>query len=276
MTPARRNVAGLDELVEAGNREHYDDADLYDFEYRGRRRDANFYRDLAIEHLEPGSPILELACGSGRVTRVLVKGGFSVIGVDRSRSMLARARSRLSRMSRAHRRRVSLVCADMRSLRVGARFGLVVMAFNSFEHLYDAEDVRACLGRVREALAPGGLFAFDVQNPDLEWLTRDPDKRWARTEFLHPTSGEALVYTTNHIYDPVSQICVIRLYYGPQIAGPGRFERTVHLSQRKFFPAELAALIDGNGFELVARYGGFRGEPLSAGTESQVLVCRRR
>lgn len=263
------------DLVEAGMREHYDDAVLYDFEYRGRRRDANFYRDLAAEHLQPGAPVLELACGSGRVTRVLVKGGFAVVGVDRSRPMLARARARLARMSRAHRRRVSLVCADMRELQLGLRFGLAVMAFNSFEHLYTPGDARACLARIRDALEPGGLFAFDVQNPDLEWLARDPKKRWARTEFCHPGTGEELVYTTNHTYDPVTQICVIRLYYGPRIAGPGRFERTVLLSQRKFFPAELAEMIEANGFELVARYGGFRGEPLVAGTESQVLVCRR-
>jgi SAM-dependent methyltransferase len=162
----------------------------------------------------------------------------------------------------------------MREQTWGRTFPLVVMAFNSFEHLYTDRDVTACLARIRAALEPGGRFAFDVQNPDLEWLQRDPDKRWARTEFRHPETGEELVYTTNHIYDPITQICLIRLYYGPRIPGPGRFEQTVMLSQRKFFPAELAALIRAGGFELEARYGGFRGEPLAAGTESQVLVCR--
>ena len=264
------------ELVCAGQSEHYDDAVLYDYEYRGRRRDANFYAQLARDHLEPTDPILELACGSGRVTRTLIKAGFAVVGVDRSRAMVARARRRLARLSRAHRERFELVCADMRSLRLGRRFPLVVMAFNSFEHLYTNADVRSCLARVRELLEPGGLFAFDVQNPDLEWLRRDSKVRWAHTEFRHPTSGEELVYSTNHIYDPITQICVIRLYYRPVVVRPSALERTVVLSQRKFFPAELTALVDANGFDLVARYGGFRHEPLIGGTESQVMVCRLR
>jgi SAM-dependent methyltransferase len=266
----------LDTLIQSGLSEHYEDAALYDFEYRSRRRDANFYRALAVENLEPGAPVLELACGSGRVTRTLVKAGFVVVGVDRSRTMLARARARLTRMSRAHRGRVSLVCGDMRELSWGQKFPLAVMAFNSFEHLYTDADIASCLGRIRDALAPGGRFAFDVQNPDLAWLLRDPKKRWARTEFRHPETGQELVYSTNHTYDPITQICVIRIYYRPRLTGPGRAEHTVILSQRKFFPAELVSVMGANGFAVEARFGGFRGEPLVGGTESQILVCRAR
>ena len=263
------------DLVDRGSREHYEDAELYDFEYRRRRQDVSFYRRLAREACggRPGT-ILELACGSGRLTTALARDGHQVVAVDLSRAMLARLAARVERLPRVVRDRIVPVHADMRTFAAAARFPFVVSAFNSFEHLYTSVEVAACLARVQGALAPGGRFAFDVQNPNLEWLTRDPEKRWARTAFKHPVTGRKLVYSTNHDYDPVSQIALIRLYYEAVGPGPQR-ERVVHLSQRKFFPAELEALVSHAGFTVLRRYGDFLGSDLTGDAESQILVCRR-
>lgn len=273
----RRVTRDTAALIDRGAREHYDDAILYDYEYRRRRRDVWFYRRVAARLLGGPGRVLELACGSGRVTRELVRDGHHVVGIDASLPMLARARARLSKLGSAARRRAGLVAGDIRQFALSARFPLVVMAFNSFEHLYTRVEVAACLERVRQHLEPGGALVFDVQNPNLPWLIRDPSKRWARTRFRHPETGEHLVYTTNHDYDPVSQIAVIRLYYGLAApAGAQRRERVVTLTQRKFFPAELEALLDASGFSTAERYGDFDGEPLAADHESQVIVCRPR
>jgi hypothetical protein len=133
---------------------------------------------------------------------------------------------------------------------------------------------------VRRHLRPGGRLAFDVQLPDPAWLVRDASRRWARTRFRHPTTGETLWYSTNHDYDPVSQIVVIRLYYTPEpsanAARKGRKQRreeVVVLSQRKFFPAELEALLAHAGYRLDERHGDFEGGPLGPGSESQVIVA---
>jgi SAM-dependent methyltransferase len=261
-------------LVERGSREHYRDSELYDFEYRRRRRDITFYRSLARELLGQSGRILELACGSGRLTTALLRDGHHVVGLDLSRAMLQRAAQRIERLGAVARQRAGLVRGDMRGFAFAARFPLVVMAFNSFEHLYTRVEVAACLARVRAHLAPDGRFAFDVQNPNLHWLTRDPTRRWARTVFRHPSTGVRMVYSTNHDYDPVSQIALIRLFYRP-VEGRGR-ERVVHLSQRKFFPAELEALLTHAGFTVERRYGDFAGSALDGDAESQVLVCRVR
>lgn len=271
-----RRSARETSLIDRGAREHYDDAILYDYEYRRRRRDVWFYRRIASRLLGGPGRVLDLACGSGRITRGLVRDGHHVIGLDTSLPMLARARARLSSLGRAAGERVSLMAGDIRQFALAARFPLIVMGFNSFEHLYTRVEVEACLQRVREHLTPDGAFVFDVQNPNLPWLARDPRKRWARTRFRHPESGERLVYSTNHEYDPVSQIAVIRLYYAPEERSGGGRERVVTLSQRKFFPAELEALVAGNGFVTAERYGDFDEEPLCGEHESQVLVCRQR
>jgi hypothetical protein len=68
---------------------------------------------------------------------------------------------------------------------------------------------------------------------------------------------------------------VIRIYYDP-VDQPDEPSRMVVLSQRKFFPAELEALVAHAGFSVEHRYGDFAGEPLTGAAESQLLVCRRR
>lgn len=265
--------------VDAGSREHYADADLYDYEYRRRRADVHFYRRIANVLMGQPGRILELACGSGRVTAGLLRDGHSVIGLDTALPMLRKAATRIHRLGRQTSARSALVCADMRAFALDARFPLAVMAFNSFEHLYTRVDVRACLDRVRAHLQPGGHLVFDVQNPDLHWLVRNPDRRWARTRFTHPRTGQRMIYSTNHDYDPVSQIALIRLYYeddAPQATKTTAETRVITVAQRKFFPAELEALLDANGFVVAARYGDFDGTPLEGHSPNQIIVCRPR
>jgi SAM-dependent methyltransferase len=265
----------VDNLVDAGSREHYADAALYDYEYRRRRADVAFYRELAKRRLGTGGSILELGAGTGRLTIPLARDGHRVVAVDQAPAMLAALRRRVDALPRAVADRIAIAKGDLRAFDVGEQFPLVVAAFNTVEHLYTRGEVAACLARVAAHLAPGGAFVFDVQLPDLAWLIRDPHKRWAKTRFTDPTTGVKTLYSTNHDYDPVSQIVLIRIYYEPVDENDRRSARVVKLSQRKFFPAELEALIAHAGFRVVDRYGDFAGQPLAASSESQVLVCER-
>ena len=311
------------DLVDAGSREHYSDAALYDYEYRRRRADVAFYKELARRRLGGSGRILELGAGSGRVTIPLARAGYEVVAVDASRPMLDKLRDRVAALPRSVARRISIVEADLRSFAladgaddrprrstaagakrssarrdtspgggarvnrdvapspspravrdagaVRAQFPLAIAVFNVLEHLYTRVELDACLRCVRAHLAPGGAFAFDVQLPDMAWLLRDPTKRWARTRFTDPHTKRAMFYSTNHDYDPVGQIALIRLYYEP-VDGKGAV-RIVKLSQRKYFPAELEALVAHAGLRVVERFGDFFGRPLDGTAESQVLVA---
>jgi SAM-dependent methyltransferase len=274
--------------LEAGTHEHYIDAALYDFEYRRRRADINHYRALAHRfaggagEISPSpSPvrIIELGCGTGRLLVPLARDGHDVLGIDVAPTMLARAAERIARLPRRARGRARLLRADMRSLPLAStlRVPLIVCPFNAFQHLYTQVDVAACLAEVRAHLPPTGRFAFDVLQPDLRWLTRSPEKRWARTRFKHPVTGVELEYTTNQTYEPISQIAHIRIYYERLDSPDGdRHLQVVRLAHRQFFPAELEALLWSNGFAIETRWGGFSGEPLEGHSESQVLLCTPR
>ena len=271
-TARARREAALGDLVDAGSREHYADAALYDYEYRRRRADVTFYRELAKRQFDGHGRILELGAGSGRVTIPLARDGHTVVAIDQSQAMLAKLRTRVASLPASVAKRVTVLEGDLRGFRAPGKYPLAIAAFNVLEHLYTRGEIDACLRCVANHLEPGGIFAFDVQLPDLGWLSRDPTKRWAKTRFTDPTTKRAMFYSTNHDYDPISQIAVIRLYYDPVDGkGPGH---VVQLTQRKFFPAELEALVAHAGFRVIERYGDFSFAPLDARAESQVLVCQ--
>ncbi len=279
----RRFASPTTQIDEAGAREHFVDAALYDFEYRRRRADVNFYRRLAEDrarHFTPG-PILDLGCGTGRILVPLLRDGHAVVGLDRSPQMLARASARVRRLSAVRQRRALLLRADLRTLAFYPRFALAIVAFHGIQHLYTTQDLRRFLRALRESLLPDGWIAFDVLPPDPEWLSRDSTRRWARTRFTHPITGEKLVYSTNHTYAARRRVLSMNLYYQP-VDADGRAcapERTVHLSHRQLAPIEVQAMLAAAGFKLMATFGGFDGRAIDDEgpntSDEHIYVARR-
>jgi SAM-dependent methyltransferase len=265
---------------EAGSREAFDDAALYDFEYRRRRADINFYRRLAQDRLQfsPHGPILDLACGTGRLTIPLLRDGHQVVGLDRSAAMLAAARRRVGRLNPTRRQRCLILQADLRAFSLSPRFCLAIAAFHSVQHLYTVRDIRAFLRAVRAALVPGGWLAFDVLPSDPRWVFRDPDRRWGRTVFRHPVSGQRLIYTNNHTYDRRRQIVHMRIYYQPvdDRGAPTGPERVVRLCHRQIDSGQVQDLLTEEGFRLLASFGGFDGRPLGQDADEHVYVAAAR
>lgn len=262
--------------IEAGRHEHYADALLYDHEYRHRRDDVAYYERVAAKLGAPDEiSILELGCGTGRITAPLLRAGYRVVGVDAEPSMLERATERLAKLPAAARARGTLAQADFCDLAIGRRFDLVICPFNAFMHLYDRPSLEAFLDGVKRHLRPGGWFVFDLMMPDLRWLIRRPDKRWARTRFRDPATGVPMIYSTNHFFDEARQICFMKIYYDPQEPGAAP-SRVVHLTHRYYFPEELRALLHYNGFTVEKHCRDFEESDYDdlGGGDQQVLWCR--
>lgn len=288
MTRARPTVTKPDaaappipEDLVAGTEDLYRDPVLYDFEFRDRTADVAFYRRLTEE--TGAGRIAELGAGSGRVTEALLATSAHVLAVDRMPPMLAALEARAAAKGVADRLRTAH--ADLRAVPApDASFDLVVSPFNVLMHLYTHRDLRDGFAEAHRLLAPGGRFAFDVELPDPEWLSWDPDVRHSITPFVHPATGERLVYSTNHTYDPATQICHIRIYYdrpgrGHGLIHPHRPPRrpvaVFHLAHRMIHPEEIRLLAEITGFAIERHDGGFDGEPLASGCASQVVVCRK-
>jgi SAM-dependent methyltransferase len=260
-----------DLALEAGSSAHYDDPAYYTKTYRGRLDDVRYYVDLAAES---GGPVLEYGCGNGRIAIPIARAGVDVTGVDLSPPMLADLRTRLAVEARDVRDRVRLRRGDMRALRLGRRFPLVLCTFNAFLHLYTRRDVERFLARVREHLAPRGELVFDVSIPDPLELARDPARAYRTPHFAYPLPGGAVrvKYAERFDYDKVRQVLFVAMEFTPERGDPWM----TPLAHRQFYPAELDALLHYNGFDTLARHGDFDGSPLGPESSTLIVRCRAR
>ena len=133
--------------------------ELYDWEQGnvlGRSdQDLPFYLELT---LAAGGPVLELACGTGRLTAPLARAGAAVVGLDLDADMLRVAQRRCAGLP------ASLVRGDMRRFAFGRRFPLVIVPYNGLQLLLSSDDRRTCLEGIVQALAPGGTVAFELHD----------------------------------------------------------------------------------------------------------------
>jgi SAM-dependent methyltransferase len=148
--------------LQHGTEALYRDGRYYDHIYRSRRHDVRFYVEMARRH---GGPVLELGCGTGRVTLALAREGFEVVGVDALPSMLEQANAKLAKLPAAVRARVELRRGDLRRVRLRRRFALVIAPFNVFMHLYERRDVERALATCHTHLRPRGRLAFAARPP---------------------------------------------------------------------------------------------------------------
>jgi SAM-dependent methyltransferase len=125
----------------------------------------------------PG-PVLELACGTGRLTIPIAQSGVAIVGLDQSASMLAHLRTKAKQAGIE----IPLVEGDCREFALGRLFALIFMAFNSMQHLHDYASLAELFRNVRNHLMPGGSFVFDVFNPSVAILARDGTKRTRERE----------------------------------------------------------------------------------------------
>ncbi len=259
-------------VIDAGNDGHYVDGAHYDHTYRSRRHDQRFYVEIARELR--AARVLELGVGTGRVALALAKDGREVVGVDRMDSMLDRMRERLEKESRAVRARITLKRGDMRSVRVGQRFPLVIAPFNVFMHLYERSDIERALRTCVVHLAPRGRLVFDVSMPDVRAFVRDPDRFYKARPVRDPSDGKRYAYSEAFEYDASRQVQLVTSAFSELGRTDNAFVRP--LSHRQFFPQELEALLHYNGLAIEHRWGDFDRGPLHLDCESQVVVARVR
>lgn len=246
----------------------YDDPSLYDRIVSPPSSSLEFY--LEVIGASEG-PVLELACGTGRLTIPIARAlandrSRPVTGLDLAPAMLEAARRNAASASVS----IELVEGDMRAFSLGRRFGTIFVAFNTLLHLTTNEALSACFARVREHLAPGGSFAFDIFNPSIRMLARSPAERSTVTRFVDERFGDVHVEATMD-YDAATQ--VNRGAW--RLSAPGRPDfLTLPVHLRSIFPQELPVLLAANGFALESRDGDFEHVPFASESPRQVCTCR--
>jgi SAM-dependent methyltransferase len=288
LPPTRRRAAAPRlnqlEMGTSARTDIYARPDLYDMEHEGAgNHDAHFFARL-LARVRPRR-VLELACGSGRVTFTLAASlpMAKIVGVDSSIDMLDQAAAAREAAEPSVRERVALIAGDMRNWPgTGDVFDAVVIACCSVSHLLTLDDRRRTWATAFRLLRPGGVFILDVRVPDLATLAEaqrvrprafvDLDIDTARRT---PGREDRLLRCTATTYEPHLQRADVRLLYD-------RFDQTA-LAERLvtdfashiYFPAELELLFLSTGFEIAQQYGDYRFVRVDRTSPYVVTVARR-
>ena len=260
--------------------------DDYDLEHLGDDEDVSFY--CRLSQRLGARKILELGCGTGRITLPLAEIALSgdgpgdrfVVGLDSAPEMLSAAQSRLDEAPPAIKERTTLVQAEMRSWKSDRQFDLILIPCASITHVLTLHDQIATWRTAFDNLLPGGRFVVEVLMPNLaifaDSFSRPPrvlmetdldvEDKEEKTRLLRHR-------TTQYLGD--EQRAIIRFMY-EKLRDGRSIERYVDdFQSHVYFPRELELLFLHSGFEVETVYGDYRFRPLRVQSPLIIMVGRK-
>lgn len=251
-------------------------AELYDASVPDWDGEMDFYRQFASQAREKGQSVLEVACGTGRVTIRLAREGVNIVGTDLDEEMLKLARLKSSGLSN-----VRWVKADMRSLDLEETFGLIIVPGHSFQFMCTAEDQVRALEMFKRHLVSGGLLILHLDHQDMVWLgdlQRDLGGKFiAVTDVPFPQTGHIIRKSNAWTYERSTQTAVVTTRWEEM----GENGSILHTWERKplslhcVFPLEMEHLLARTGFIDRVVYGDFFKNPLHENSADMIWVARK-
>ncbi|NNK71078.1 MAG: class I SAM-dependent methyltransferase [Flavobacteriaceae bacterium] len=225
--------------------------------------DLKFYKRWMPEN--KSARILELCCGTGRLTLPIAKDGYDITGVDYMPSMLEKAKVKASEDGLD----AKFIEADIRTLDLPELYDLIFIPFNSIHHLYKNEDLFKTLQVVKNHLKEGGLFLLDCFNPNIKFIV-EGERQPKEISNYSTNDGRDVMIKETMRYESSTQINRVEWHYFIN----GEFNSVQNLDMRLFFPQELDAYLEQHGFNIIHKFGGFEDEAFNDKSEKQIYVCQ--
>lgn len=212
--------------------------------------------------------MLELGCGTGRVTLPLARACRRVVGVDLSGPMLDRARARVRRARLGGG--AALVQADIRALPLASKtFSLVAAPYGILQSLLRDPDLAATLREVRRVLVPGGRLVVDLV-PDLaawrEYRASTRLRGWRPGRKTYVTLVESVRQDRRRGLTVFEQEFTER-------RGRSAARRRFELVFRTRSVPQVTRRLQRAGFRVTARLGSYDGDPWTPEAETWVLMA---
>jgi SAM-dependent methyltransferase len=256
-------------------------APFYDWENARTlgRRDVPFWQRVA---LEADGSVLELGCGTGRISIPLARAGVAIVGIDRSEPMLARAAARTvkipgtSRTSRTPARSrtwkaPSFVRGDIRALpfRRG-RFSMVLAPYGVLQSLVRERDLSATLESVARVVRRGGTFGIDLVPDVPNWREYSNKVQLAG----RARGGAHLTLVESVRQDPRRRLTTFEQRYVERRGGRTR-EHRFDLTFRTLTVPQMTRRVERAGFRVKAVLGDYRGRPWDARADVWILLAEK-
>jgi SAM-dependent methyltransferase len=242
-------------------------ARLYDWEHDEYLVDADVHVAFARRF---GGPVLELACGTGRLLASLAQAGFSVTGVDSSAPMLDRARARLDRLGLS----ATLVQQRLEDLQLDASFRTIIIGLDSFGLLLRRTDQVDALRAARHHATHDARLVVDVANGNLRGASEPPEELLHDLTLPDPESGRPITKFVLRRPRPADQLDELMFFYDEQDERGYLKRSMVELKLRWFTRFELELLLQSAGWQVDEVYGDYDLSPFGPESTRLILVSR--
>ena len=237
---------------------------LYNAHHSQYQEDLPFWLDLAHQQ---GDPVLELGCGTGRVLLPLAQAGLRTVGLDNDLGML---RLLQAKQTPGLQPPPMLFAANLADFHLAQRFPLVLLPCNTWSVL-DAGQRQRALNCIARHLAPGGVFAASLPNP--EFLLDLPASSEADVDetFTHPQTGNPVQVSSS--WQRTRHSFTVTWHYD-HLLPDGEVERLTIQSRHDLIPS--TAYLDElrqAGFHLRELYGEFDRSPADRWAANLIFVA---
>jgi SAM-dependent methyltransferase len=229
-------------------------------------RDVSFYKELIPS---PEATVLELGCGTGRVTISLVPFCRLIHGIDLSSAMVELCRLKVENAN-IPANKVIISEGNIADFFLNQRFDLIIAPFRVLQNLETDSEVEGLLRCIREHLTPEGTCILNVFKPSFprdvlreQWVVPGEQLSW---EIL-TDSGRIACYDRRVRIDKEHLVIYPDLVYRSYQGSTVTEEVVLHLAMRCYYPDAFEKLIVGHGFEIVNRWGGYNSKKYGEGPE---------
>ena len=233
--------------------------DLYDALHQDIETDKNVITHYAKKC---NGPVLEVASGTGRLSKYITDLGLPYTGIDNSQSFLDVSIENLGS-------RGTFLLRDMRDFHLNKKFDFIFIGFNSFLHNLTDKDAVSCLASIKTHLNDGGLFLLSIFQPDHSFLYRDEYLYEARTFFDY--QGKKCRMMERNSFDDETQIN--SLTWQLEIDG-NLSEDTYSFKQRMYYPHKMDLLFQETGLSIQEKFGDWEMNPLDEESPLQIYICK--
>lgn len=213
--------------------------------------------------------VLDLACGTGRMTHEFSCRGYDIIGVDGSADMLS-----IAYMTKAEGSRELFLEQDMRSFELYGTVGAVVCCLDSLNYLLTGDDLLACFRTVHNYLDPNGLFVFDMNTPHKFEKIYGNNAYVLEDEIPNGEESQAIFCAWQNFYDRETRICDFDLSIFTE-QSDGKYMRSdEHQQEHCFLLDEVKNALKDANLELLGIFSDWNFSGIEEKSERWYFVAR--
>ena len=239
----------------------YENPKLYDAIHKDYKLDNKLIKSIVSRK---GGPVLELASGTGRLAKIILKLGYDYTGIDLSEEFIKFSKKKYSKKTK-------FLLRDMQNFNLKKKFQFVFIGFNSFLHNLTNKEAINCLKCVSKHLLDKGSFLLSIYIPNPSFLYRNPNKLYPATNYFIFKDQKCRIMEKN-IFNEETQIN--RLTWYLEIDGILQ-KKKYSFSQRMYYPHMMDILLNDSGLRVNEKWGDYDGSPMDSNSEMQIYICEK-